>query len=747
MISLSALTVVQSPKGTGSSPPPPSGNVSVTAFTADRVIFDSGAALGQAQADIALSGTGTTGEIIQARAVSLDDGGATTTAWADVGAVGALGDWAGIITVPRGPSWYRPQVRLKAFPGIAALGAMRFGVGHVIAIWGQSEPDRILSAFYDNTTAPPVSDPEAVQIFHGVSTTPTRHIVTDAQPLTAAVAAMANTLIAARPGEKFALIFQTVPGTDPRALVNDGNASRSWAADKALHDFATGDGQHVGIAAMSWFAAPGSLGAAYGEALFPLFSGKLINGTSVSFPATITYGGNSSYQADHWFGELYDYAQTRWVPYGPHRFDITADMQDATHFAGGGQDFNLVNKELVRKSWRAMLSLPDATMFQPLGLEPTTYVNGFDNALGGWTDIPHPAGNTPDGTQAFARLTAEAILQSAGLTTWSPPEFDQCLWEPSGAWVEVWSSAGAVTTTRLARGDVALGTTHPHWTEVLGFQINGLPANTTQIVAGRVRIFPNGGAFTASDTIQYGEGGATGMIDYPDDHIAGVWKNLPIVDLGLAGLDGVPVRPLANPLVLANTLPAGAMSFTTSSGGPYFLNPVNVPAGISAITFAAKVRFAALPGSTAILFAQSSTGFDVELMNNGSLRVTLEDGSGAKMLSSHIVATALGTGNWYELVVSADQAAQVLRVVVNNALVAAVPFTGTSNGVFQSNRALSFLGRNNGSLQFAGEIEHLRAWHSATATGDAPQAPPFKEILGPAAVANADGWKLGANAV
>ncbi|SPH24105.1 hypothetical protein DEA8626_03154 [Defluviimonas aquaemixtae] len=746
MISLSAISVVQRQRGDGSAPPPPTGSVTLASFSADRAIFDSGAGIGQAQATIPLSGTGTAGEVVQARAVSLDDGGATTTAWADVATADAGGAWSGTITAPRSASWFRPEVRLRSQPGVAAQGAARFGVGHVIAIWGQSGPDRILSSFYDNSTPPTVADPEAVQIFHGAAVTPQRHHITDAQPMTAAAAAMAETLIAARPGEKFAVIFHTVPGTDPRALVNDADGSRDWAADKALHDFATADGQQVGLAAMAWFASPGNLGADYGEALFPLFSAKRTDGTPVAFPATISYGSGQSYAADHWFGELYDYSHTRWVPYGPPRYDITADMRDATHILGGGQDFRLADKQSARESWRAMLAVPDATMFLPLGLEPLTYVNGIDDGAGGWADNAHPNGNSPDGTQALARLTVHAILQSAGLTSWMVPEFDQCLWEPTGAWVEVWSSAGPITTTRLARSETALGATLPHWTEVMGFQINGLPAETTQIVNGRARILPNSGVFSYADAIQFGEGGSTGMIAHPDDFFAETWKNLPIVDLGLAGLDGAPVRPLADASVLANTLPAPAQPFKTSASGPYFLNPANVPAGTSAITYAAKVKFAALPGATSILFAQASTGFDVELTSFGHLRLTIEDGTGAKMLSAHVVSLGLATGVWYEFVVSADQIAQVARVKINGTLVATVPFTGTSNGVFQSSRALSFLARNNGLLQFEGDVEYLRAWHSATQTGAVPGTVPDKEILGPASVCNADAWKLGADA-
>ena len=745
MISPSSLSLGSTrPRQSGPGPQP--GNVSLTGFSRDRTIFDSGAAFALAAADIPLSGGGTAGEVVEARAVSLDDGGAATTAWADVATIDGAGQWAGSITAPRAPTWFRPEVRLKSQPGVTAQGANRFGVGHVIAIWGQSEPDRILSAFHDNTTPPAIADAEAVQIFEGAASTPVRHLISDANPVTAAAAAMAATLIATRPGEKFAVIFHTVPGSDPRALVNDADPGRDWAADKALHDFATADGQHVGLAAMSWFAASGGLGADYGEALFPLFAGKTIAGAPVGFPATITYGTGGSYHADHWFGELYDYARTRWVPYGPHRFDIDADMRDATHYVGGGLQFNLANKEAARRSWRDMLALPEATMFLPLGLEPLNYVNGHDDGAGGWTDISHPSGNTPDGLQAWARLTALTVLQSAGLTGWTVPEFDNCLWEPSGAWVEVWSSAGPITTTRLARGEPALGATHTHWTEVMGFQIDGLPAQSTQVVAGRVRIFPNSAPFTHANTIQYGEGGASGMIAFPDDQIAEVWKNLPIVDTGAAGLDGVSLRPLADPAVLANTLPAGAPSFQTAAAGPYFLDPQNVSPNTTAITHAARLRFASLPESTAMLFSQSATGFDVELMNTGSLRVTVEDGTGLRTITSATVATALVPNVWYDIVCSADQTAKVFRVVIDGPLVATIPFSVPGNGVFQSNRALSYLARNSGSLQMEAEIEYLRTWLSATGDGSAPTGTPYKSVTGPASAANGDPWKLGADA-
>lgn len=744
MISLSSISTA-APTGRGV-PAQPMGTVAVTPFSRDGTLFDSGAAFGRNIAAIPLSGTGTAGQIVEARAVSVDDGGATSTPWVTAGTIDAGGGWSGSISAPRSSSWYRPEVRLKATPVVTAQGTARFGVGHVLAIWGQSEPERILSAFQDTAPMPGITDDEAVQIIVGAAATPARYFVKQSAPYSSGVAAMADTLIRSRPGEKFAVIFQTVPGTDPRALVNDSDPSRNWASDKALHDFATADGQKVGIAAMSWFAAPGNLGANYGAAMFPLFSGKMTDGTPVSFPATITYASGQSYHADHWFGELYDYAETKWVGYGPHRFDIDGDMLDATHYVGGAIQSNFVNKQAARQSWRNMLSLPSATMFLPRGLEPLTYVNGYDDGAGGWTDLAHPSGATADGRQAFARLTAAAMLQSAGLLTFPVPVFDNCLWEAAGAWVEVWSSAGAVTTTRRARGEAALATTYPHWTEVMGFQINGVPARNTQIVAGRVRVLPNSGAFTRADVLTFGEGGATGALKFPADMVAEVWKNLPIVSLGVPGLNGIPVSAMPDATVLASTLPATAPKFTTSATGPYFIDPVNVAAGVTGITFAARFRVPSLPATgTYILCSQATTGFDVELMNNGNLRFNVKDGAGVKYLNNYVFPAGLAGATWYDLVCAANHAANNLKISINGT-VSTVAYTASGNGVFQSNRALSFLGRTGGTLQFLGDVEYLRVWQSVTGTGTTPASAPYHSVVGPAAIANADSWKLGANA-
>ena len=722
-------------------------SVSVTAFGVDRGIYDSRAAFAANLAAVPLKGTGTVGEVVQARAISLDDGGATTTAWADLVVIGAGGNWSAAINVPRSSSWYRPEVRIKSAPGVTAQGSNRFGVGHVIAIWGQSEISNMLIPFYSGTTPVAIADPEAVQVYTGADTSPSRAFVTTAQPFTAAVSALAATLIASRPGEKFAVVFQAVPGTDPRQLVNDADPARLWANDKALHDLATADGRKVGMAAMSWFAAPGSLGANYGEALFPLFSKKTLAGAAVTIPGTITYAA-SSYQADHWFGELYDYSFTKWVAYGPHRFDITADMQDATHLAGGASDTGATAKQAARASWRAMRSNANATMFLPLGIEPNAYVNGRDDGAGSWTDITHPAGGTDDGLVAFARQTALAVLRSAGLVGWTIPEFDNCLWEASGAYVEVWSSAGPITTTRIARGDAALPATFSHWTTVMGFQLNGLPAQNTSIVAGRVRITKNGGGnFIFSDVLSFGDGGATGQIKFPQDHQNAVWKNMPIVNLGIGGLNGLPVRPGPSSAVLANTLPA-VTSFTTVAGQlTRFTDTVNWPTTGGKMTLAVDMTFASLAAQSYIA-EMSNLHVTLSAATNGQLFLALKDSAATTILASTVIGT-ITVGTRFSLVVAIDLAALTAWTTLNGVTTART-LGANSGNLASASRKMGFLARAAGTTgNCIGTVFGIELWTDAISGGGKPPTDALLRsngrIVGPAAVANAHPWKAGGN--
>ena len=717
--------------------------ISISNFSRDRTLFDSGAAFGRSEAVVPVSGTGTEGETIELR---LAPEGQTPTAWADFATVDGAGNWQGEVTVLRQSDWLRVEVRMKSEPVTRAMTSNRFGVGHVIALWGQSEVVRIRSTVYNQVTPEPLLDDDSVQAMWFDGGPVVKHL-SNADSHTAALAAMANVFMAERSGDKVALVFQAVSGTGFRDLVDDSNASRSWADEAALHSFATADGQHVGLPSVSWFASPGSFAEHYEDALFPLFTGKTAAGAPVSFPSAISYNGTSSYQADHWFGELYDEAHTRWVAFGPHKFDIGADMRNATVLLDGSPQSNLENKAQARESWRAMVANPNANgLFLPPGLEPLTYQNGVDDGQGGWSDQSHPASDSDDGAPMFARLMAHAILQSAGLTNWVMPVFNQSDWEPSGGYVDIWSNAGAITTPRIKRGLPALGSDYPHWTEVFGWQINGEPAQRAEIIAGRVRLYPNEASFVASDVIQFGEGGATGMVKFPEDHQAQTYLNLPIVDAGLSGIDGVPLRPLIDAAVVQNPLVPMSSLFTTGATGPFFYDPDTLGAGVERIAFQFDMA-AGLPSSgTKMLMTSTGNYLRLESLANGRLRLRVRDSGGAVHVD--YVQTAAGVvadGVQADIRLSIDLPAGFARLWVNGAQVLNESFTSTAP-TLPSNRRLLLLANSTGSNQVEGDITRVAVWKDAVGDNGLPAQAPYKDIVGPASVVNADSWKQGDNA-
>lgn len=694
--------------------------ISISDFSRDRTLFDSGVAVGRNLASVPISGTATAGQIIEYRI--LPDSG-SPTAWAVLATADVAGDWFSTIDLPRSDSWMRVEVR------------------------NQSEIVRLRTTTYDTLTPEPLLDDSSVQAMWIEGSVPSIVHLSDATPQSSPLAAFANVLMEERPGEKFALVFHAVAGTGLRALVDDADTNRLWAEDALLHAFATADGQSVGLPAMSWFASPGSVADAYEEAFLPLFTGKRIDGSDVIFPATISYGASSSYQADHWFGEFYDTADTRWIAYGPHRFDIYEDMQAATQTASGSSQFNLVNKQAARESWRSLAGNPLAAgTFLPLGLEPLTYVNGRDDGVGSWTDISHPAGNTDDGAPALARLTAHAILQAAGLSAWSVPEFDNSYWEPSGAYAEFWSSAGPVTTTRQARSEAALPNTFPHWTDVFGWQINGLPAERVEIAAGRVRVYPNDVSFTASDVVNFGEGGASGMIKFPEDAQAGVHKDLPIVNVGAARIEGIPVRPLPTAAVLANPLVPTNTSFVTSATGPRFEDTQTLGSGVGAMQFEFRLAISVPASGARTIMTTTGNYLRLEILPNRALRLRVRDTGGTVHLNG--VATSSGLINdqvTHDIKIAIDLVAGYTRMWVDDVLVIDQGFTSTTPEL-PSNRILVLMATYGGAYQVEGEIYFLKTWKTANFDGSEPVATPYKVVEGTPAVVNADPWKQGTDA-
>ena len=377
-----------------------------------------------------------------------------------------------------------------------------------------------------------------------------------------AFAAMANISLMEMVGYKVCWVHHTISGTGFVELFSDANTVRNWADEQALHDYATVDGGSVGLVCSSWYAAPTAFKNVYGHTIYEMFAkkrwgdGSAIVATPYGYPST---GAVAS--ADHFWGDLYSAARTRWAILGPHVRMAAENMLNSTRTIANARQFTMENYAIYRQTIRAQLADTRVNGFltQP-GLEPINWETGALNS--GFSDWLHPSADTIDGLAQYLGMLAHGALQSAGIRKWTVPEFDQVFWASDGSYVEVWSSAGDVTTTRLNRGLGSIGVTHPHWTDVFGWEwkvgapnwgSNGdaalVPVQDAIIVSadgsgtpasvGRVRITkPGGGIWSVGDTVAFGGGAGSGQIVHPDDGNARCWMNCPIVMVGAYGADG-----------------------------------------------------------------------------------------------------------------------------------------------------------------------------------------------------------------
>lgn len=247
------------------------------------------------------------------------------------------------------------------------------------------------------------------------------------------------------------------------------------------------------------------------------------------------------------------------------------DMLNSTKKLDGSDQYTMQNYARYRINIRA--KNPDARVngyLVPQGLEPHNWETGYLSNPG-ITDWLHPSADTIDGLGQYLSMLFHGAIQAIGLRKWVVPEFDQVFWAADGSYVEVWSSAGDVTTTRKQRSIADLDTSQPHWTDVAAWEwkagavnwiadANTRPMEDAIIVAadgsgapataGRVRMTkPGGGTWASGDTVAFGGGAGSGQIAHPEDGNARWWLNLPIVMVGAYGADGNQVGMSVRPMV------------------------------------------------------------------------------------------------------------------------------------------------------------------------------------------------------
>jgi len=310
-------------------------------------------------------------------------------------------------------------------------------------------------------------------------------------------------------------------------------------------DWHARDGVQVGLILESWFAGDRGTGTDWARRFMPFYTGATVLGHDVRRGSL----DSKDVPIDHFLWDIsggdegiFTVGQTALGVFGPHRFETESPLLGAIDNADGSVAHGMRQIDRSRVGVAAFLEAPTLeNILVDVNLpQPIDYANGFvDVETGEYSDYAHPSYVTTDGQQRLAKHTANAALVALGHLEYEIPSFDRIL--RRGRTIEISSSVGAITTARRERRLPELGPEHPHWTDVLGFEINGRAIQRAEITdGGAVLLYPNPGEeFRRGDVISFGRGGAGGFMMPAQDWTAAAYLNYPILDVGLIGLEGV----------------------------------------------------------------------------------------------------------------------------------------------------------------------------------------------------------------
>ena len=326
--------------------------LTVDAFSRDRVLFDVGAAFGRNSADIPVTGTGQSGNAVEARWVN--DRTDVAGVWTAMGQVDSGGRWSGSLALDARADWFRLEARS---PAGQVAATTRFGTGDVAAIFGQSEFERLWASYFSDREAmpfPPLTSDQVqftlqgargglVQTFAGADAT---H----------AMNAMAAFWIANAPqGRKLHVVDLTQSGTSRSQLQNDGDDRRNWGDLENTVAALSVDGVNIGLILESWFAGDRGTGTQWAERFMPLYTGVNLQGRDFQRGAPDSKG----VPVDHFLWDvsggqegLFVVGQTALGIFGPHRFDSNVPLIGATVKLDGKVEFGMRGIERPRRRRR-----------------------------------------------------------------------------------------------------------------------------------------------------------------------------------------------------------------------------------------------------------------------------------------------------------------------------------------------------------------------------------------------------------
>lgn len=680
-------------RATGQQPPNPgpAWAVRVQDFSRDRVVFDSGAARGADAVAIPLtidSLDAPDGAEIEVRFVRADTG-AQVYPWRRLGTLagGRLEARYEQPSAARSVHWLRPQARVVGSSALAEP-ATACGVGHVWAIWEQSNWGRIFND-YNSNLAPlyePAVNPGDVQVWHwsdlanGPAATDATNSYANGTRVTPAMVAFANALQAVRPGEKFMILGHVKGGTSYDEALTDATAltgSRDWNDEVALHQAATANGEQVGVVWNCGWAAS-NFSASHVDDTLRKFIGRSIDGSPADQTAGFPFRGwsaNTTYGADH--GGLYDWTYSRFGYAGPHG-RVRAQMRGVsaaavTQFGDlPSYDDPANNDDAIYRQIVLDLDLAfngrAATFPEVLPWVGTTHgAERGAGPLGNGDDLAHMRATDPLGRNRLASIGAHNMMQSLGWMASPLPRLDRRHDAPDGAWSDQWIDGNNTLTTlrRALPADPQHGATtrdladsngaaippgEDHRTEVMGWSINRVAAQraemhvvtAAEVAAGHpaaegqvvCRVWPNfGGTFTSLDEIVYGidhwpgylvYGDGGNLLDAPDRQGNRTFLDWLVVDMGQPR--GVlEWLPVQHQgLVFTQTTTLPLPEFFRREAGTTVTRPNAGIAATSAFTFEIEGRFDATAGGRH-LFDTSGNNTKIQMLANGSLRIDMGD--------------------------------------------------------------------------------------------------------------------------
>lgn len=210
--------------------------------------------------------------------------------------------------------------------------------------------------------------------------------------------------------------------------------------------------------------------------------------------------------------------------------------------------------------------------------------------------------------------------------------------------------------------------------------------------------------------------------------------------------------------LVVTTPPVTGSTFLIGSGSPntYFLDPSALGANVTRLRRRARMKLVSYPttGYTA-LFSQQTNYMELQLLSQGGgtsamWQYAVKDSGGNNMTSTTprvtgIAVPALNT--WFTVEFDVDMAARTIILRVDGTAIVSESFSGTPVSNFfisATNRRLmdgSYLSTGSALFPAGTEFEFIETYKTIGGTETL-----HHRVTGPAATANADPWKQGANA-